>query len=75
MNYESLWDNELHKAFCNSGKDIVLKQNLELKNRALKKMLKIKRLVGIFWWGGESNYQSIKALRFYARIWFQNLSQ
>jgi hypothetical protein len=48
MNYESLWDNELHKAFCNSGKDVVLKQSLELKNRALKKMLKIKRLVGIF---------------------------
>jgi len=47
MNYESLWDNEFHKAFCNSGKDIVLKQNLEFKNRAQKKMLKIKRLVGI----------------------------
>ncbi len=31
MNYESLWDNELHKAFCNNGKDIVLKQSLELK--------------------------------------------
>jgi hypothetical protein len=48
MNYESLWDNELHKAFCNSGKDIVLKQSLELKNIALKKKIKIKRLVGIF---------------------------
>lgn len=48
MNYESLWDNQLHKASCNSGKDIVLKQNLELKNRAFKKKLKIKRLVGIF---------------------------
>jgi len=48
MKYESLWDNEIHKAFCNSGKDIVLKQNLELKNRALKKKLKIKRLMGFF---------------------------
>ncbi len=69
MNYESLWDNELHKAFCNSGKDIVLKKNLKLKNRALKKKLKIKRLVGIFWLGGESNCQLIKALRFYAINW------
>ncbi len=75
MKYESLWDNEIHKAFCNSGKDIVLKQNLELKNRALKKKLKIKRLMGFFWLGGESNSQLINALRFYAKTWFKNLSQ